>query len=74
MAVSLGFGVLFATVIILLLVPALYMIVEDLRVAFGAPDERAPSPGGWIPQEDRGNAPEPQEDEPGWAAMEAQPA
>lgn len=31
MAVSLGFGVLFATTITLVLVPALYMIVEDLR-------------------------------------------
>jgi multidrug efflux pump subunit AcrB len=31
MAVSLGFGVLFATVVTLLLVPALYLIVEDLR-------------------------------------------
>ena len=30
MAISLGFGVLFATVIVLLLVPALYIIVEDL--------------------------------------------
>lgn len=30
MAISLGFGVLFATVIILVLVPALYMIVEDI--------------------------------------------
>jgi len=30
MAISLGFGVLFATVIVLLLVPALYLIVEDL--------------------------------------------
>ena len=30
MAISLGFGVLFATFVILLLVPALYMIVEDL--------------------------------------------
>ena len=28
-AISLAFGVLFATVITLLLVPALYMIVED---------------------------------------------
>jgi multidrug efflux pump subunit AcrB len=51
MAVSLGFGVLFATVIILLLVPALYMITEDVRVLFGAKDERAPSPGGWEPAE-----------------------
>jgi multidrug efflux pump subunit AcrB len=49
MAVSLGFGVLFATVIILLLVPALYMIVEDVRVLFGADDERAQTPGGWSP-------------------------
>lgn len=31
MAISLGFGVLFATVIILLLVPALYVIVEDIK-------------------------------------------
>ena len=30
MAISLGFGVLFATFVILLLVPALYLIVEDL--------------------------------------------
>jgi multidrug efflux pump subunit AcrB len=30
MAISLGFGVLFATFVILLLVPALYMIVEDV--------------------------------------------
>ena len=29
MALSLGFGVLFATVIILVLVPALYMVVDD---------------------------------------------
>ena len=32
MAISLGFGVLFATVLILLIVPAVYLIVEDLRV------------------------------------------
>jgi multidrug efflux pump subunit AcrB len=31
MAISLGFGVLFATVIVLLVVPALYMIIEDVR-------------------------------------------
>jgi len=51
MAISLGFGVLFATFIILLLVPALYMIAEDIRVLFGAEDERAPSAGGWEPVE-----------------------
>ncbi len=31
MAISLGFGVLFSTGIILLLVPALYMVLEDLK-------------------------------------------
>ena len=31
MAISLGFGVLFATVILLLLVPACYLIVEDIK-------------------------------------------
>jgi multidrug efflux pump subunit AcrB len=31
MAISLGYGILFATLIALLLVPALYLIVEDLR-------------------------------------------
>lgn len=31
MAISLGFGILFATLITLLLVPSLYMVVEDIR-------------------------------------------
>ncbi|MCH6256335.1 efflux RND transporter permease subunit [Puniceicoccaceae bacterium K14] len=31
MAISLGFGILFATVIVLLLAPAVYLIVEDIR-------------------------------------------
>ena len=35
MAISLGFGVLFVTFVVLLLVPALYMIIEDLRSLFG---------------------------------------
>src|SRR5690606_7767165 len=35
MTLSLGFGVLFATVITLLLVPALYMTLEDVHVLFG---------------------------------------
>jgi multidrug efflux pump subunit AcrB len=30
MAISLGFGILFATAIILLIVPCLYMIIEDI--------------------------------------------
>lgn len=33
MAISLGYGILFATLIALLLVPSLYLIVEDLRRA-----------------------------------------
>ena len=36
MAISLGFGVLFATVVILILVPSLYMIVEDLIGIFSS--------------------------------------
>ncbi len=35
MAISLGFGVLFVTFIVLLLVPALYLIVEDARARMG---------------------------------------
>ena len=34
MAISLGFGILFATFIILLLVPALYLLLEDARSLF----------------------------------------
>lgn len=34
MAISLGFGILFATAIILVLVPSLYMILEDFRTKF----------------------------------------
>lgn len=34
MAISLGFGVMFATFITLLLVPALYLIVEDVKARF----------------------------------------
>ncbi len=36
MAISLGFGILFATAIILVLVPCLYMILEDIKDSFGA--------------------------------------
>ncbi len=32
MAVSLAFGVLFATIVTLVLIPCLYLIIEDLRV------------------------------------------
>ncbi|WP_146438492.1 efflux RND transporter permease subunit [Crateriforma conspicua] len=36
MAISLGFGILFATAIILVLVPCLYMILEDITVLFAS--------------------------------------
>jgi len=39
MAISLGFGILFATAIILVLVPCLYLILEDIRGFFIAPSE-----------------------------------
>jgi multidrug efflux pump subunit AcrB len=35
MAISLGYGILFATLITLLLVPSLYIIIEDVRSRFG---------------------------------------
>jgi multidrug efflux pump subunit AcrB len=38
MAISLGFGILFATLITLLLVPALYLILEDLLRPFKKPE------------------------------------
>ncbi|MBM4149336.1 MAG: efflux RND transporter permease subunit [Lentisphaerae bacterium] len=41
MAISLGFGILFATLISLILVPSLYMVVEDVRHIFGRREEAA---------------------------------
>jgi multidrug efflux pump subunit AcrB len=35
MAISLGFGILFATAITLILIPALYLVVEDVHDLFG---------------------------------------
>ena len=35
MAISLGFGALFVTVIALVIVPALYSLIEDLRLWLG---------------------------------------
>ena len=32
MAISLGFGIMFATIVILVLVPAIYLILEDFFV------------------------------------------
>jgi hypothetical protein len=41
MAISLGFGIIFATSIILLLVPSLYMILEDVVSLTKAPKQPA---------------------------------
>lgn len=41
MAISLGFGILFATGITLLLIPALYLVLEDIRGLFGLSPEHA---------------------------------
>ena len=39
MAISLGFGIVFATFITLILVPCLYMIIEDIRTMYKACSE-----------------------------------
>jgi multidrug efflux pump subunit AcrB len=39
MAVSLGYGIVFATAITLILVPVLYRILEDLKALFGVAEE-----------------------------------
>ncbi len=51
MALSLGFGIIFATVINLLLVPSFYLIVEDVRASFsrGKKKETRPEIQGEIP-------------------------
>jgi multidrug efflux pump subunit AcrB len=41
MAISLGYGILFATLITLLLVPSLYLIIEDLRSRYGFNPDQA---------------------------------
>ena len=40
MGVSLGFGVIFATVITLILVPSMYLILEDIRNFFLGPKDK----------------------------------
>jgi multidrug efflux pump subunit AcrB len=44
MAVSLGYGIVFATAITLILVPTLYRILEDLRVLVGLAEDEAGGP------------------------------
>ncbi|MDP8243802.1 MAG: efflux RND transporter permease subunit [Candidatus Hinthialibacter antarcticus] len=41
MAISLGFGIMFSTLIILFLVPSLYMIVEDVKYLYGFEEDKA---------------------------------
>ena len=61
MAISLGFGVLAATFIVLLVVPALYMVIEDLRSLVGVADtagadeDEEPVPS-WQPSQVDGGA------------------
>lgn len=53
MAISLGFGIMFATFITLLLIPALYLILEDLRQLVGLRPFHADhvGPKGFAPEE-----------------------
>ena len=39
MAISLGFGVLFVTFIALVVVPVLYMVIDDVRMLFVSDDD-----------------------------------
>ncbi|MBW2525414.1 MAG: efflux RND transporter permease subunit [Deltaproteobacteria bacterium] len=54
MALSLGYGILFGTLVILLLVPSLYLALEDVRILFRQRREardsssRGPDPGGQV--------------------------
>jgi multidrug efflux pump subunit AcrB len=43
MAISLGFGILFATAIMLVLIPCLYLVVEDVLEMFTAVDTPSPA-------------------------------
>ena len=43
MAISLGFGIVFATAIILVLVPCLYLILDDLGALLGSKASEAES-------------------------------
>jgi len=49
MAISLGYGILFATVISLLLVPSLYLILDDLAFAWRATLRSEMEPGPSVP-------------------------
>jgi multidrug efflux pump subunit AcrB len=49
MAVSLAFGIVFATVITLLLVPSLYVILEDIARLFGSGEAKSEASTGGLP-------------------------
>ena len=51
MAISLGFGILFATAIILILIPSLYMVIEDIQALLheDEDDDAAEEPGDMAP-------------------------
>ncbi|MBF0188214.1 MAG: efflux RND transporter permease subunit [Magnetococcales bacterium] len=44
MAISLGFGVLFATVVVLIVVPALTLVLDDIHILLGVGKRREQSP------------------------------
>jgi multidrug efflux pump subunit AcrB len=54
MALSLGYGILFATVITLLLVPCLYLLIEDLRIWISRFGEETPHTENALPQKEPG--------------------
>jgi len=45
MAISLGYGIVFATIIVLFLIPALYLVLEDVKKAIDPSPDPAPSKG-----------------------------
>jgi len=52
MAISLGFGIMASTFIILLMVPAFYTILEDVRTLFGGSTEKEDAPtAAQVPEE-----------------------
>jgi multidrug efflux pump subunit AcrB len=62
MAVSLGFGVLFATAITLVLVPAVYVIVDDAKRGIARLRPGEPQPHGSLPSSPAGTVSAPEAD------------
>jgi len=57
MAISLGFGILFSTVIVLVLVPCFYLIVEDIRGLYANTTVHDPPPLAAHPDDPDGDGP-----------------